>query len=271
MTPSLPHPAEPFFLATHLGERYCLYHPPAGLLRGALVYLHPFAEEMNKSRRMAARQARALAADGWAILQVDLQGCGDSDGDFVDARWEHWKHDVDAARAWLAHQAGCAPGLWGLRLGALLALDYAHGQAAALPCLVLWQPVLDGSRFLAQFLRLQLASDMLASRPRQNCIGGAIDVCGYRLSAELAASIDGVKAAQLAPACPVNWIELGPAPGAAARPAAIEVLDAWERIGVRAAIRTVPGPQFWSTQEISDCPALIEATRSTLREHHHAH
>ncbi|MFN3884534.1 MAG: hypothetical protein ACK4Q4_07240 [Rhodocyclaceae bacterium] len=46
--------AEAFFLPVADGNRFCLHHPPAGAARGALIYLPPFAEEMNKSRRMAA-------------------------------------------------------------------------------------------------------------------------------------------------------------------------------------------------------------------------
>jgi len=33
---------------------------------------------MNKSRRMAALQARVFAAMGFGVLQIDLFGCGDS-------------------------------------------------------------------------------------------------------------------------------------------------------------------------------------------------
>jgi hypothetical protein len=54
----------PFFLDTPDGQRFCLFHPPGAPCRGAVVYVHPFAEEMNRSRRMAALQARALAAQG---------------------------------------------------------------------------------------------------------------------------------------------------------------------------------------------------------------
>ena len=93
--------AEPFFLESAPGRRFCLFHPPAGACRGAVLYVHPFAEEMNKSRRMAALQARALAAAGYGVLQIDLHGCGDSDGGFGEARWEQWHADLAAARAWL--------------------------------------------------------------------------------------------------------------------------------------------------------------------------
>jgi alpha/beta superfamily hydrolase len=40
---------------------------------------------MNKARRMAALQARALAALGYGVLLLDLHGCGDSSGDFGDS------------------------------------------------------------------------------------------------------------------------------------------------------------------------------------------
>ena len=59
---------EPFFLRVDGGERFCLFHPPAGACRGALLYVHPFAEELNRSRRMAALLARALAGAGYGVM-----------------------------------------------------------------------------------------------------------------------------------------------------------------------------------------------------------
>ena len=80
-------PFEAFFLAAdngRAGQRLCIHHPPrrGEPARGAVLHLHAFAEEMNKSRRMVALQARALAEAGFAVLQIDLHGCGDSGGDF---------------------------------------------------------------------------------------------------------------------------------------------------------------------------------------------
>ena len=94
--------AEAFFLPADPGQRFCLLHPAqGGIERGLVVYAHPFAEEMNKSRRMAAQQARALSAAGFTVLQIDLLGCGDSSGDFGDATWQGWVDDVVAACRWL--------------------------------------------------------------------------------------------------------------------------------------------------------------------------
>ena len=65
---------QPMFLAQGAAARFALYHAPQQPCRGALLYLHPFAEEMNKARRMAALQARRLAAEGWGVLQLDFHG-----------------------------------------------------------------------------------------------------------------------------------------------------------------------------------------------------
>ena len=70
---------DPLFLQVKLGplgRRFALHHRPAGPPRGLVVYVHPFAEEMNKSRRMAALQSRALAEAGFAVLQLDLMEIG---------------------------------------------------------------------------------------------------------------------------------------------------------------------------------------------------
>ncbi|MES2316897.1 MAG: hydrolase 2, exosortase A system-associated [Pseudomonadota bacterium] len=258
-------PAEAFFLATPQGARYCLFHAPQGRCRGALVYVHPFAEEMNKSRRMAANCARALAASGYGVLQIDLGGCGDSDGEFADARWEHWKADLDAATAWLHERVGQPVGLWGLRLGALLALDYA--RSAPVAQLLLWQPVLQGAAFMTQFLRLRVASDMLDTEQApgggtkalraQLQAGEAIEIAGYVLAPELAASIDALDAAQLAPSCPVQWIEVVATPERALPPAALRLAAGWANPPVLHKVVCAP---FWSTQEIAESDALVAAT-----------
>src|SRR4051812_44835330 len=118
---------EALYLPASIGRNFCVLHSPtAGVkAKGALVYVHPFAEEMNKARRMAAMQARALADIGWYVLQPDLHGCGDSEGDFGDATWERWIEDVLHSAHWVQQRTGIAPGLWGLRAGCLLAAGVA--------------------------------------------------------------------------------------------------------------------------------------------------
>jgi exosortase A-associated hydrolase 2 len=273
-------PAEPFFLESGAGQRFCLFHPPIGACRGALLYVHPFGEEMNRSRRMAALQARELAALGYGVLQLDLYGCGDSSGDFGDARWELWKQDLAAGAGWLRERLGQPVTLWGLRLGALLALDYARGAPHPVAAVILWQPVASGAVHLTQFLRLRMAGELLADSAGQPAGTGALraalqagevlEVGGYDLAPALAAAIDVLDAAELAPDCPVHWFEAVGGAGRALPPGAERIGAAWRQQGVELHMHAVHCPPFWSTPEITVCPALLAATSALFRVASHA-
>ena len=273
--------AEPFFLKNGAGQRFCLYHRPAGASRGAVLYVHPFAEELNRSRRMAALQARRLAAYGYGVLQIDLYGCGDSSGDFGDARWDVWKHDLATAAAWLRERLEQPVTLWGLRLGALLALDYAREARHPLGPMLLWQPVGDGSSYLTQFLRLRTMGaklgDESTTHPGTQELraalqsGQTLEIAGYDLTSELALAIDSLTAPEvMVPAAPVHWFEvvgtLGQGPGAATN----RVAAAWRNHGADLQVHAVPGPPFWTTSEISTSPALLDATTTALLVDTHA-
>lgn len=270
-----PPKLEPFYLPLGGGRRFCILHEPAASVAdgGVMLYVHPFAEEMNKSRRIAALQSRTLAAAGWTVLQIDLGGCGDSEGDFADASWQGWVADVRDAAAWLGERCERAPWLWGLRSGCLV----ANAAAQALPALqglLFWQPVLSGVQFLQQFLRLKVAARILgaADAPRVDTRelrerllrGEGVEVAGYELSPALAS---GLEAAELAPvpgAAPVAWLEVSGAPAADLSPAARTRAAQWRAAGHRVDSRCVAGQAFWQTQEITECPALIEGTLEVL-------
>ena len=272
-----PPSAQAFFLEAKTGQRFCLFHPPApGRYRGALLYVHPFGDEMNRSRRMAALQSRALAALGYGVLQIDLHGCGDSGGEFADARWEGWHDDLAAGSDWLAAHSPGPLSLLGLRLGALLALDYAGSERHQFARLVLWQPVLSGAAYLTQLLRLRLAGSMLAAgdagggtkalRARL-AAGETLEIGGYELAPALAEAIGRLEAAALAlPACPLYWFEVVPAATPGVPLAAERVGGAWRARGAAPQLQAVAGPPFWSTPELSECPALLAATAALFAE-----
>lgn len=267
-------PATPFFLDAAPGRRFCLFHPPARDCRGAVLYVHPFAEEMNRARRMAALQSRALAARGYAVLQLDLYGCGDSDGDFGDARWAIWLDDLARAAAWLDARCGKPLTVWGLRLGALLALDYTRGARPAPAGMLLWQPVTKGSAYLTQFLRLKMAGALLddAAAPagtdalRQALRrGDTVDVVGYDLAPELAAALDALDPMDaMAPPCPVHWFEALNAPGQPAPAAATRIGDTWRARGVDLHVHALHAPPFWSTAETTVSEAWLNATTAAM-------
>ncbi len=259
---------EPFFLDGEHGALFCIHLYPVTPSKGSILYLHPFAEEMHKSRRMAALQARRLASEGYTVLQVDLTGCGDSAGDFSDASWNTWLNDAHRAYAWLAARTTGSMRLWGLRTGASLAVELAS-TLPAIEQLILWQPVLNGEQYLNQFLRIKLASEMLSTGQAQNGTkalranldaGASIEVGGYILSAAMAGDLVRLKLADLPPPCPVVWLELGCEASDLTSPASQRIVEGWRASGVSVQTRTLAGEPFWLTQEITECPSLLEAT-----------
>jgi exosortase A-associated hydrolase 2 len=266
-----PYTIEPFFLT--LGEHtlFCLFlAPTAGTPKAAVLYLHPFAEEMHKSRRMAALQAREFAQAGYAVLQIDLIGCGDSSGDFADARWETWLESAQAAYHWLIQKLGSPIILWGLRLGATLAVDLST-QCPDIAGLILWQPVINGENFLTQFLRIKVASEMFAERKtgvkelrELLATGESVEVGGYQLAPALASSLDKIRLAERPISVPAYWFEVTQTATQEPSPASAKVIGAWVESGVNVYAQTVVGDLFWTTQEIMECPNLLTETSKAM-------
>lgn len=263
---------EAFFLPADSGQRFCLFHPARGdVTRGLLLYIHPFAEEMNKARRMAALQARALAGAGYAVLQIDLHGCGDSSGDFGDATWPGWVSDVASAARWLRARSDAPLWLWGLRAGCLLASEAARQLDEACHFL-LWQPATAGKPLLQQFLRLKVAGDMLAGNAKgimeslrqQLSQGKSVEIAGYTLSAGLASGLERSVLTAPERTGRVEWIELTSRPGASLPPASVQTLERWHQAGVSVRSQIAAGPAFWQTSEIEEAPALLTATLAAL-------
>ncbi|MDB5850135.1 MAG: hydrolase 2, exosortase system-associated [Rhodoferax sp.] len=263
---------KPFFLDTPGGQRFCQLHAATQTVaRGHVVCVHAFAEEMNKSRRMVALQARALCAAGFDVLLIDLQGCGDSAGDFGDATWQGWVDDVMAATAWMAARGPTPLWIWGLRAGCLVAVEASRQMAN--PCkLVFWAPTPSGKSLLQQFLRLKAAGDMLGGQAKtimdglrqQLAEGQAVEVAGYSVSAALA---NGLERATLDPVVHVSgieWLELSTRADASLTPVASKTMAQWQQAGVPVRARIVSGPSFWQTTEIEEAPELIEATVAAL-------
>ncbi|MGZ3235892.1 MAG: hydrolase 2, exosortase A system-associated [Burkholderiaceae bacterium] len=270
-------PAQTFFLDAEPGQRFCLYYPAATdtKIQGAVIYIHPFGDEMNMSRRMAALQAHAFAAKGFAVLQMDLFGCGDSSGEFGDARWEIWKDDIAIAQKWLAERHAVPISLWGLRLGGLLALDYAKHAGDAIHSLILWHPVTSGETFLTQFLRLRLANQMIdesnekASGTRalreELAAGTAIEVAGYEIAPAMASSLDALDVSTLAPANRiVHWVDLAADATRPLAPASARTVAIWEQEGIDLTLHRVSCPAFWSAQEVMTSSELLSVTASIL-------
>jgi len=261
---------EPHFLAGKQGKLFALYFPARMPARGALLYLPPFAEEMNRCRTAAAAQARRLAAAGHACLLLDHYGTGDSEGDFADARWAIWCEDALSAARWLEERTALRPTLWGLRLGALLAMDVASRSECRLDRLLLWQPVTDGKTHLTQHLRLRVAGLMDRGLPAETsegmrtrlALGECVEIAGYDLPGPLAQEIDRLRITgpELAPGTTIDWLENVAAPDKALPVGAQRAIDALLAKGLTVHPHTFAGPPVWSLHERDDPSQLIDAT-----------
>jgi exosortase A-associated hydrolase 2 len=247
-----------------------------------VIYVHPFVEEINKSRRMAALQSRALANCGFSVLQIDLYGCADSTGDFADARWQIWTEDVMHGYHWLRSRVRVNSGtgasmplwLWGLRAGCLLAVQAA--ERIDEPCnFLFWAPITSGQAQLQQCLRIKLAGGMLDGLPNGNmrsmqedlAHGNSIEVAGYRLNGDLAKSL--AQAVLSPPDCidtsqRMEWFDLSTREESGVGRQCARTIDQWQHAGYAARAQQLIGPAFWQTSEIETAPALINATCAAL-------
>ena len=261
-----------FFLATPRGALYALFHPANSDSVGTpLLYLHPFAEELNTTRRVVAQQARALAAAGHPVLQIDLLGCGDSTGHFEDAIWSDWVADARAGLDWLKNHTGRQPGLWAVRTGALFVSELAK-TCEPLPLVLLWQAVVTGRKALQQFLRLEQASAWLhggstgPSAAQRLAQGHAVEIAGYVLTPQLATALSEARLEAPKPAAGgrMIWLDLSSHPDAPPSPAATLECNAWTHAGWLVTQRMMQGPLFWQTVGLDDAPLLTQATLEAL-------
>jgi len=262
------------FLKGARGDMFHVLHtPPAGTAtRGAVLHVHAFAEELNKSRRMLSVQARQLAAQGFIVMLPDHYGCGDSGGDHGDATWDGWLNDLELA---LAHLASLFPGppvLWGLRSGCLLINALTATRGIEPRAQVYWQPVHNGEQFLTQFLRLRVAAGMMASGEKETTralrdrldAGESLEVAGYGVSAALAHGLDAARLSQ-PPGSPLCWLDVVPGAEPRLSPASRKVVDNWLEAGLDITAAAHTGEPFWTTQEIREVPALVEHTTAFIQ------
>ncbi len=242
-----------------------------GAAKGSLLFVHAFAEEMNKSRRMVALQSRALADRGFSVLLVDLYGCGDSDGDFGEADWTQWRDDVVDAALWWRAESGHAPILWSMRVGCLLACE--AGRVIGAEQFLFWQPQPSGAQALQQFMRLRVMRALGSStHPRARtqdlrdalARGEALEVAGYLLAPGLALGLEAATLSLPQQATRAAWIEIVPDADTSARPVADTRVSQWRKSGLDATLHSIQGPAFWQTQEIAESDALIEATATIV-------
>jgi exosortase A-associated hydrolase 2 len=214
---------------------------------------------------------------------VDLFGCGDSDGDFRDASWKTWVDDLTTAFDWLQERVGGRVGLVGIRLGGLLALDFASRARRNIDRALLWHPVVNGQQMMTEFLRVRLLSDSIGLRAGETATttqelrqkinsGEPVDVLGYEIMPHLSQAIAELHIAQLglAVATPIRWVEVVSGAEDRGRPLAQTTVDAWQSAGREATLHFVAGRPFWSSHGIYDSRDTTDILVRIFGESHDA-
>jgi exosortase A-associated hydrolase 2 len=230
---------------------------------------------MNKTRRTITELAKDLAQRGMASVCVDLFGTGDSEGEFAQSSWDGWIDDLASADDWTSRTHGLpVTGVVGIRLGCALAAQYAARRLRPLERWVFWQPVLDGARYMDQFLRLKLAASMLGEGQKQTvadlrreiAISGTLEVAGFELSASLLDAIDAVRLADhVDPRCPpLHWFELVRDSGAPPPVPALKLVERLHGEGRQIQLHTIASDPIWTSTEIVVSAELATATARAL-------
>lgn len=167
------------------------------------VLCPPFAEEKLWSHRVYVSLSRALCRRGYSVLRFDYTGSGDSEGDFERCTLDTYIADIRSAVRELKEAAGVeTAGIMGLRFGATLAIlasSLAPSDIAG--PLILWEPVLDGSAYVRELLKINLATQAAVYRKIRHTTadlvrkmegGATVNVDGYELNYTLYKEMSGI-------------------------------------------------------------------------------
>lgn len=263
------------FIEGARGPIMVLLRRPLEAPAGCVLVVPPFAEEMNKCRRMIALVARSLASQGIASIVPDLHGTGDSGGEFGEADWTTWLGDLAQVSRWCARELGPVTSLLAVRLGCALAMSaLATGALQAVGRSVFWQPVFDGGRFLTQFLRQRIAASRLGQGRAESmedlrailARDRVVEVAGYRLSAQLVSDLGAVAMPETLPtqAGEVSWIELAREPGATLPVPSAALVERTRASGGMVEIHSHVGEPFWAATEIIVNDSFVADTIGAL-------
>ena len=187
-----------FYFGSTERRLFGVYHPAQGGGGNRAVLLcYPWGFEYANAHRSMVRLANLLSQAGYHALRFDYYGTGDSAGEDRDADLEGAREDIATAISELRQLSGIdTVSIIGLRLGATLAVLATREMPSIVDRLVLWDPVIDGVRYLEELYNLDDSLNIpgvesAAVFPVE--AGGGREVMGLPLTARVASEISGVK------------------------------------------------------------------------------
>jgi len=239
-----------------------------------IVYCHPFAEEKNMSHSIAVKTARLFAEAGFPVFRFDLSGCGDSEGDLQFSSIEDWQQDFNSAIKVFQKETRVSKlFLWGLRLGSGLCV-LQQQLADNIAGLVLWQPVLDFSVHIKQFMRRVISSQILEGKESDTEFSiedelqcdGLTHIIGYPISRHLFDSFNRManKPEDLAPAVSVFILSISLMDQSAS--VLKQYAERLKKSGTPVVLQHVKAEPFWDRYWQWECKEPADATIKWLKE-----
>lgn len=173
-------------------DMFCVIYRPVSEARGGIVICSALLAEHLKTYRTEVLAARAFAARGFAVARFHYRGTGHSGGVTETATVSTMLHDVAEASEYLSKLADVPLlAFCGVRWGALIGGLAAHSVPGA--PLVLWEPVVDGTRYFRDIFRARQMSaltrgEQITTAPHvleELRTIGFVDVMGYPVHSDL--------------------------------------------------------------------------------------
>ena len=183
----------PSFFGDAHRQLFGVYHPAsdAPARRAGVVLCYPGPQEYRQAHWAYRRLAALLAERGLHVLRFDYHATGDSAGASSEGRLAQWVADVDTAVRELQDIAGVRrTSLVGMRLGGAIAARAVAGGVPAAD-LVLWDPVVFGSEYLAG-LDTEHAMGLRNRTYPEDDRGDADEVLGFVLAPKMRADIAAI-------------------------------------------------------------------------------
>lgn len=174
------------------------WFPALGPVRGIILFVPPWGDEMNHTRPLMAAGARALAAAGWEVRCHDPYGTGDSDGEFMEATLRGWCEDLADDVVEAGYRGPVV--VWTARQGALLVppllAELKQRRKRAPAAVVSWSPVTSGAAALTQWLRIAAmgGDERLESLRARLEAGESLLAAGYPLTPAFAREVAALDA-----------------------------------------------------------------------------
>lgn len=163
-----------------------------------LLFIAPLFEQANKTRHHITRSAINAYQQGLQSIIFDHYGTGDSTGELTDANLALWQQDILHQLSAIKAQSSQAIHL-SLPLSAVLLLS--DEMLSLVDSVILLQPDFNGSRFVEQFKRLALATQISNNSHNQsqgdktdhaeNSEQPTIEIAGYLMQASLLDELAG--------------------------------------------------------------------------------